>query len=659
MSLNPASPPAQPDKKAAKAAAKEAERVAALEAAAAEEERLRLEEIERKKREAEDAVFEVEEAERVVAAEAELAAQTDEFVAFEAQQADHLARLRDEEKVAYDWERFSACCARPDPREEKEMLAYETSVLEGDPTSLGAALDVAQDHELIIREAELYRDWTLAEGRSDEANALAACGGRVRALTDVVVDRATAYLLHTADKHQNEDGEIMIHDARPGFKYALWLNHVKNPRFKAIEVPELGNLTLELPKPVVLATVGVRAFHKSSDALDVNPAEVDVSVGGTLTLDLLTLPPLPEVARGWTMRPVTPMARQIKRLPYPIPAAGAEEESANEVDVDAPPVVVSLELPKTVLLAEAKPRVGWWDSAESRWRTEGVTGVSVVGRRLKFSSVKFARLSLPQSRVAMLPYQSWRVSPSADGETCVLSVKPGNPRFADGGIDIEAGDGWCRLVGSGVDELSSLMGEKMRPRALLDRLAACGARLSPNDADAERVGVTRKDERLELECCKDVALMAPSFAVASCRWNRDVGAEDALARFAEVVDYDLISPEDLDKIFLRERDGTVKTLLRKTKGVTVVDARHRHGELSRSARVHMEDGRERTGAAAVRARMEGFDAPIPPAEYRLTARTLVAAAATETSARRMAEAAPAFTDTVTTLLSLTRVFTFG
>ena len=117
MSLNPASPPAQPDKKAAKAAAKEAERVAALEAAAAEEERLRLEEIERKKREAEDAVFEVEEAERVVAAEAELAAQTDEFVAFEAQQADHLARLRNEEKVAYDWERFSACCARPDPRE--------------------------------------------------------------------------------------------------------------------------------------------------------------------------------------------------------------------------------------------------------------------------------------------------------------------------------------------------------------------------------------------------------------------------------------------------------------------------------------------------------------------------------------------------------------
>ena len=85
------------------------------------------------------------------------------------------------------------------------------------------------------------------------------------------------------------------------------------------------------------------------------------------------------------------------------------------------------------------------------------------------------------------------------------------------------------LVGSGVDELS-LFGEKMRPRALLDRLAACGATLA--ERRRRRTGRGAKDERLELEFCKDVALMAPSFAVTSCRWNRDVGAEDALARFA-------------------------------------------------------------------------------------------------------------------------------
>ena len=139
-------------------------------------------------------------------------------------------------------------------------------------------------------------------------------------------------------------------------------------------------------------------------------------------------------------------------------------------------------------------------------------------------------------------------------------------------------------------------------------------RLSPERRRRERVGVTRKDERLELEFCKDVALMAPSFAVTSCRWNRDVGAEDALARFAEVVDYDLISPEDMDKIFGSERDGTVKTLLRKTKGVTVVDARaqtRRTVEIRESA----HGGWARAHWSRSRARGWKVSARDPSAEY--------------------------------------------
>ena len=51
--------------------------MAAEEAAAAEAERLRLEEIERKKIAAEDAVFEAEEAARVAAADAKLASQAE------------------------------------------------------------------------------------------------------------------------------------------------------------------------------------------------------------------------------------------------------------------------------------------------------------------------------------------------------------------------------------------------------------------------------------------------------------------------------------------------------------------------------------------------------------------------------------------------------
>ena len=65
------------------------------------------------------------------------------------------------------------------------------------------------------------------------------------------------------DKHQNEDGEILVNCVRDDFKYALWMNHVKNPRFKAIEVPEFDGLLLELPKELSMATIAMRAFHRT------------------------------------------------------------------------------------------------------------------------------------------------------------------------------------------------------------------------------------------------------------------------------------------------------------------------------------------------------------------------------------------------------------
>ena len=66
------------------------------------------------------------------------------------------------------------------------MLAYETAARASTDSglSLGGALDLACEHERIIAEAEVYREWALAEGAVEEAEALAACRGRMRALTE-------------------------------------------------------------------------------------------------------------------------------------------------------------------------------------------------------------------------------------------------------------------------------------------------------------------------------------------------------------------------------------------------------------------------------------------------------------------------------------------
>ena len=133
-------------------AKKEAARLAAEEAAAAEAERLRLEEIERKKIAAEDAVFEAEEAARVAAADAKLASQAEAAALVDAAHAEELAHLRRAEREAYEWDRFASCCSRPDPRDPRAMLAYETAARASTDSglSLGGALDLACEHERII-----------------------------------------------------------------------------------------------------------------------------------------------------------------------------------------------------------------------------------------------------------------------------------------------------------------------------------------------------------------------------------------------------------------------------------------------------------------------------------------------------------------------------
>jgi len=711
-------------------------------------------------------VLAAEEAARVAAADAILAGQAQAHEAFGFARAEELSTRRTAMQEAYEWERFSSCCARPDPRERRQVLGYESTLAETVSPSLCDALDTAENHELIVKEAELYRDWALAEGRTADAEALVKCRRHVRDLTELTVDRATAHLLHVADKHQNEDGEILVNCVRDDFKYVVWMNHVKNPRFKAIEVPEFDGLSLELPKELSMATIALRAFHRSycefesfedlemgaaaeetsaatgdivpdgakhpertlnvpreaseeasneeqakeeNEKENAEPAQTEPesepaktkperksrageadengetpveteprpeptrayavtetkplgpveSIGGILTLDLLTLPPLPEVSNGWTIRAITPLTANVRRVPYPIPATGSAAKSFDFVDLDAPPVIVSYRLSDDLVISDPEPRVGWWDESGSRWRTDGVSDVRVENGVLTYTTVKLGHLSLLQSRSEYLPYASWNVRPSASGEACVVSIVPENDRFAGAGLEIEVGDGWCALRTAPVPEIETLAGTKMHARELLARLAERGVRLTPDARICAYVGKTPKEDKLELEFCRDVATLAPSFAVASCKFNGDVGSHDALARVAEVHDFDLVSSADVLKIFQRERDGVVNSLLRKTKGIAIVDARHKLGALSRSIETHMAEGRDNVGAAAARARREGFEPPLVPLTYHATAIAYAEANASEISVRRIRRAPVMFTETLASLLSLTRVCTFG
>ena len=633
-------------------------RAAEEEAARLEEERLKVEEEERQKRAEEDKILLAEEEARIAAVDEALAAEAAEFAPFHADREKILEKFREKEKAAYDWERFSTCCTRPNPQHEKEVNGYEKAVLDRHEGQLLAdALDTAQDNELVVAEAELYRHWALAEDKIETAGQLKGYQGRIRALTEKVLDRSTGRILHTADKYQNDKGEIQVHDSCGGFKYALWVNHVKNPRFKQIEVPEL-NIIAELPKSLALATIAVRLMHRTYCNFHDRCKNELMSVGGVFSVDLLTLPALPAVVKGWTLRTMTPLAHDVNKVPYPIPAAGADQTASSEVDTDAPPIVISYKLPSDLVLAERVPQVGWWDDEAEEWKTEGVTDVKVEDGTLTYSSVKLTNLALLQSRVAMTPYKRWSMRPTSSGESCIISVTPNTNRFGKTPIELEAGDGWCRLVSPDIPELSALRQEKSSPFVLLNRLSECGVHLMPEDRDCFFCEVDRKEPDLEAAFCADLALLAPSFMLASSKWNKDIGKRDCMVRFAEVTDFDRTLAVDVDKVFAREEDA-VKVMLRKLKGCIMVDAKNGLEALSHELKIHMADGRDNVGAAAVRSRRDGFETPLEPLKYSQTALSLMKGVASEEALQRVNAASAPFTENVKHLLRLLRVFTFG
>ena len=63
------------------------------------------------------------------------------------------------------------------------------------------------------------------------------------------------------------DTEKNIVTGRVGdWKLAIWINHVKNPRFRLLELPEL-DIYMNLPKSFALANAAIRILHQTVNPL--------------------------------------------------------------------------------------------------------------------------------------------------------------------------------------------------------------------------------------------------------------------------------------------------------------------------------------------------------------------------------------------------------
>nr|ACN22074.1 inner dynein arm I1 intermediate chain IC97 [Chlamydomonas reinhardtii]ACN22075.1 inner dynein arm I1 intermediate chain IC97 [Chlamydomonas reinhardtii] len=442
------------------------------------------------------------------------------------------------------------------------------------------------------------------------------------------IDRLTAAVLHHCDEYANDKNEIQLGHVAPmpawwptapgsgsgsagsqqqqqggggeqqqlaegagegpggAFKWGVWVNTAKNPRLKAVEMPQLG-VTLEIPKQIALANIALRVQQRSGPGVDEyfsRCANAWMAVGGLLAVDLLAMPPGAKKVRGWTLRQVTPLALNVQRVPYPIPPAGADPATwASEEE--PPPLGVTAPLPPDVVLLEDPLQVAWWDEAHSIWNTDGISDVAFDGasKTFSFHTTHLAPLALVMRRTRLLPYAGWAVRPTGgrNGNGAAISLDVG----LDAPVVIEVSKGAAWLSSPAWPQLASLIGQPMPPLDLLQALSDRGLHLLPEDRDAEAAGVTAKARDTEEAMCRDLALLGGVFLMASSRWNQTAGPEEALARLSEVTDWEeggRTAPHHLARIFDKEKeDGERRVLVvmrRGAKGVAFSDALNRRPE---------------------------------------------------------------------------------
>jgi hypothetical protein len=158
------------------------------------------------------------------------------------------------------------------------------------------------------------------------------------------------------------------------------------------------------------------------------------------------------------------------------------------------------------------------------------------------------------------------------GERCtgVLTVTPeSNPlseplQFA---VDHEG----CRLLSPTFPALQPLLHTAHAPALLLRLLSHAGVHVVPEERDAEFVGMDMKEHAVEQQACADAASVCARYFLTSSKWNQQLSTADCVLRLAQLQhNFDRTETRDALKIFDREKEQEVVTVIRQRKGCALL-----------------------------------------------------------------------------------------
>lgn len=226
-----------------------------------------------------------------------------ELEMFDSQMISEMTRVADAKAEDREWERHIACKYLPKPWDLKAMRTYEEDVASTKNEGLHETFVVCQDlHDL----ATQCQEEALQASHGDDTAHFYASADKLRALINKKMDAASARILMFMDEYF-ANGEVKTMTNQPPFSLGVWVNLAKNPRFRTVEYTDLG-VTVEIPKPVALASLAVRVQLRAYDERFYSCTNQFMALGGVLLLDMLALPGQASKGNNWTIREVRPGA---------------------------------------------------------------------------------------------------------------------------------------------------------------------------------------------------------------------------------------------------------------------------------------------------------------------------------------------------------------
>ena len=568
-------------KKKSKKKLEEEQRRLEEEARLAEEERQRQEEEDRKRREEEERIKDELRAKHLGEESERLEAERERMKIFLQSVSSERARahcLREEKR---EWERYLQCTSLPNPMIPREMNDYINAECAESHRDLKSALEACENARRVREEVNDLRRDALEGGHCDEACRLLADLSRLHELVDGILQNLVCHLLQTCDEHVNDRGDVQVSQQSSSFKFGIWFNVNKNPRLKVVDFHEIC-ASVEIPKQLTLASVSLMLCGCAYDEFSLDCQNDLMAVGGVWRAQLFTMPPVSKIVNKWTIRQINPSDNSLRPLPYPLLPAGADPATYS-TDQPSPPITFHIPLCADFIFQGQELSAGFWDEDAKQWSYEGVkaTKYEEEKRQFTFSCCRLLPVALLQRRTRLLPYEGWSLRPTGGetGNTVAFSLTISGGQC----VDFEIGPGYAALSRWDATDccgIKSLIGERLAPGRLLERLASLGAYLIPGDRDAKFVRDSMlKDLGVERRMCEDVGLISNAVLISGSKWNRHVGNDECICRISEITDWEgggRTEQHHLERIFTKEKDTGQRRVLvvirRGGKGVAFSEA---------------------------------------------------------------------------------------